>query len=89
MDTKHDALAELLNDDSFRPILAALGAQLNIDDPVAVIVAGLSVLTVANEARLSKGATLLLQYPSGDWNEMVFWNERGGPRLIAKNGQLV
>jgi hypothetical protein len=89
MDTKHDALTKLLNDDSFRPILAALGAQLNIDNPVGVIVAGLSILTVANDERVAKGATLILQYPSGDWNEMVYWNERGGPKLVAKNGTLV
>lgn len=89
MEKEPDALTALLNDNSFRPVLAELGARLNIDDPVAVIVAGLSILSMANDERVSKGARLLLQYPSGNWNEMVFWKERGGPRLVSKDGTLV
>lgn len=89
MENEPDALTALLNDNSFRPVLAELGARLNIDDPVGVLVAGLSILSMANDERMSKGAKLLLQYPSGDFNEMVFWKERGGPRLVAKDGSLV
>lgn len=90
MSTNHDPLAALLADPSFRQVLTQLGIQLRIDQPNEVLIAALSVLALANQER-SKGARLLLHYPNGDYNEMVYWKtqEPQGPKLVVKNGKLI
>lgn len=87
MSTEHDPLAALLADPSFRQVLDQLGLQLRIDQPHDVLIAALSILTLANQER-GKGARLLLHYPNGDYNEMVYW-KAAGPKLVVKDGRRV
>jgi hypothetical protein len=85
MSTVHDPLTALLADPSFREVLNQLGIQLRIDQPNEVLIAALSIIALANQER-GKGARLLLHYPNGDYNEMVYWKPQG-PKLVVKDGK--
>jgi hypothetical protein len=87
MSNAQDPLAALLEDPSFRQVLNQLGIQLRIDQPNEVLIAALSILALANQER-GKGARLLLHYPNGDYNEMVYWNSPG-PKLVVKDGKRI
>lgn len=49
----------------------------------------LAIVAHATDEREEGRAKLLLQYPTGDYSEIVFWKPDAGPRLVAVGGKLL
>jgi hypothetical protein len=87
----HDTnpLACLLTDATLRPILEEIGERLRMTEPAEVLRVALAILSTASEEKAARGARLLLEYPNGACKELRFWKQGGGPKLVARDGQLV
>ena len=83
-----DPIAHIIHDEHFRPTLEELGRRLNITQG-EVLVMALAIVAHATDEREEGRAKLLLQYPTGDYSEIVFWKPETGPRLVAVGGKLL
>jgi hypothetical protein len=87
-DDEREALAQLLTEDTLRPILEELGVRLRMSEPAEVLRIALAILATASEEKSAHGALLLLEYPNGNCKELVFWQSYA-PRLVVSNGQRI